>query len=325
MGIGILACGSYVPEMVVNNALVAEWTGASPDWIQERTGVSERRYAPDELATSDLGYRAVLSLLAQEPAALDDLIAIVLATSTPDQPQPATAAVVQRRLGLEGIPAFDINAVCSGFVYATVVAASLARDARSHALVVAADKYSTIMDHDDRKTVSLFGDGAGAILLGPVPDGYGLRSQRLVTHGDHADLVRVKAGGTKMPLDTDALDRGDQLFRMEGRAVREYALDVLPKLIHSTLDDAQLTVADVDRFVLHQANPRLLEALAEQLGIPADKVPLTAPMYGNAGAASIPVTLHSTDVEKPLQRGDQVVFASVGGGMTAGVSVWTWY
>lgn len=325
MGIGILACGSYVPEVTIDNATVAEWTGATTDWIQQRTGVMERRYAPAEMATSELGYRAVQSLLVQEPTALDDLIAIVMATSTPDQPQPATAAVLQHRLGVEGIPAFDINAVCSGFVYATVVAASLARDTHSHALVVAADKYSSIMDQHDRKTVSLFGDGAGAILLGPVPDGYGLRSQRLVTHGSHSDLVRVKAGGTRMPLDGDALERGDQLFRMEGRAVRDYALDVLPKLIHSALDEAQLTVDDVDRFVFHQANPRLLEALGEQLGIPAGKVPLSAPLIGNAGAASIPVTLHASDTEKPLSRGDQVVFASVGGGMTAGASVWTWY
>lgn len=325
MPAGILAVGAHVPGRVIDNDTISEWTGAPPEWIEERTGITTRRYAAEDERTSDLAHQAVLDLVRTRPDALDDLGAVIVATSTPDQPQPATAAYLQHGLGLSGVPAFDLNAVCSGFLYGLDVASALVERTPRPVLMVAADKYSSIMARDDRRTVSLFGDGAGAVLVGPVPDGYGLRASRLMAHGEHRELVEVVGGGTRSPLTSDGLAAGEHLFRMRGRDVKQYAIDTLPVAIDDVLAQSGLTTADVDRFVFHQANPRLLEVLAKRLGIDVGRMPLTGPDFGNTGCASIPVTLRRSAAERPLERGERVLFASVGGGMTAGAAVLTWY
>jgi len=327
MSIGILGTGIYLPDRVIDNCLVARWTGKPESWIEARTGIVERRDAVDGTTTSDLAHRAVDDLLDRVPGALTGLTAIVLATSTPDQPQPATAALLQDRLGIPAVPAFDLNSVCAGFLFALTVGAALGSTGAGtgRVLVVGADIYSTIMDRKDPTTVTLFGDGAGAVLLGPVPDGFGLHAQRLVTHGQLRDLVEVSAGGTRQPLDHVARDQGLHLFRMQGHAVRRYVLDVLPDLVHGVLGEAGMSLDSIDRVILHQANPRLLEALAADLGIDIDRVTLTAPRFGNTGAASVPITLRAADQAKPLQRGERILFAAVGGGMSAGAAVLTWY
>ncbi|MFC0436758.1 3-oxoacyl-ACP synthase III family protein [Kutzneria buriramensis] len=324
MPVGILNTGSYVPDHVVGNAEVARWSGATEDWIRDRTGVFERRYADVGTPTSELAHRAVDDMLSRDPGALAGVGAIVLATSTPDQPQPATAAVLHGRLGLPPMPAFDVNSVCAGFLYALVVGSQLVTDDRG-VLVVGADIYSTIMDRGDRRTVTLFGDGAGAVVLGQVPEGHGLHAHRLVTHGEHRGLVEVAAGGTRMALDEPAREKGEHLFRMQGRAVREYAMATLPGLVVETLDEAGLLLSDVDRLVLHQANPRMLADLAHELGVRMDRVVLSAPRFGNTGAASIPITLRTAERQRPFVRGERILFAAVGGGMSAGAAVLTWY
>jgi 3-oxoacyl-(acyl-carrier-protein) synthase III len=324
--IGITAVGAHLPGRRIGNDTISAWTGAPVEWVGERTGIHTRRYAVPGTVTSDLAYAAVEDLLAGRPGLRESIDLIVLATSTPDQPQPATAALLQHKLGITAVPAFDVNAVCSGFIYALATAeALLANGAGRCGLVVGADMYSTIMDRADRRTVSLFGDGAGAVLLAPVPAGYGLLATRLATHGDYRELVEVVAGGTRERLTPKAIEAGRDLFRMDGRRVRDYALHTVPKLIHEALAAAALDADDIDRFVLHQGNTRLVEMLARELGVPMDRVPLTAPAYGNTGAASIPVTLHHTTAERPLERGERVLFASVGGGMTAGAAVLVWY
>jgi 3-oxoacyl-[acyl-carrier-protein] synthase-3 len=327
VAVGILGIGSHVPDGIIGNATISEWTNTSPQWIVERTGILERRYADRGTTTSALGHAAVGDLVGRHPDALTDLGAVIVATSTPDQPQPATAAILQRELGLSGVAAFDLNAVCSGFVYALTVGSALVGQPgwAPRVLVVAADLYSSIMDRTDRKTVSLFGDGAGAVLLGRVPDGFGLHASRLTAHGEHRELVEVVGGGTRRRLDADALAAGDDRFRMRGRDVRDYALRTLPEIVHDVLDDAGLGLDDIDRFVFHQANPKLLEDLAKALGIDLGRIPLTAPRYGNTGSASIPITLCHSHREQPLRRGERVLFAAVGGGMTAGAAVLTWY
>ncbi|MFE6864105.1 3-oxoacyl-ACP synthase III family protein [Nocardia sp. NPDC057668] len=312
MTVGILRTGAYVPPRAVDNTTIAEWAGTTPEWIRDRTGIDTRRYADDREATSDLAFQAAVDLLGPREG-WPRINSVIVATSTGDQAQPATAAALQDKLGLTGIPAFDLNSVCVGYLFAFEVAAGLIARGRDDgvALVVGADIYSRIMNRADRKTVSLFGDGAGATLVGQVPTGYGLLASRLVTDGELRSLVEV-------PGDTG-------LFRMDGRAVRDYVRTTLPKLVFEVLDESGFTLADMDRIILHQANTRLLETLIRELGMDPDRVPLTAPRYGNTGAASIPITLHSAHRERPLRRGERILLAGVGGGMSAGAAVLTWY
>ncbi|WP_030672629.1 3-oxoacyl-ACP synthase III family protein [Streptomyces cellulosae] len=327
MPIGVVGIGAHVPPTIVTNDDIARWADVTPQWVGERTGIEERRYAPDGTATSDLAVPAAHQALAAVPEAAARLRALVVGTCTPDSPQPSTAAVVQDRLGLGPVPAFDLNAVCSGFLYSMVVAERLLAGDRDggYALVVGADMFSRIMNRRDRRTVSLFGDGAGAVLLGEVPEGYGLLASRLATHGEFREYVGVAAGGTRIPLDDRAVAAGDHLFRMDGRAVRDYAMDELPKLLEQTLGDCGMGVGDIDRFVFHQPNTRMLEALAERLGAPLDRFAMTAPHLGNTAAASVPLTLHAAHTERPFQRGERILLASIGGGMTVGAAVLVWY
>lgn len=324
--IGILGVGAYLPDRIVTNGDISAWTGVTEEWITRRTGIVQRRYAEPETTTSELAARAASAVLADHPGVAEKLAGIIVATCTPDVPQPATAAILQHRLGLGRVPAFDVNAVCSGFLYSLAIADSMLRTRPGeYLLVVGADKFSSIMDRTDRRTVTLFGDGAGAVLLGTVPDGYGIVASHLVSDGEYHHFVGVEAGGTRTPLDGRAQAAGEHLLRMDGRSVAEYAITTMRKCIEQTLDDGGLGPADVDRFVFHQANPRLLETLAGELHVPLERVVLTAPYYGNTAGSSIPVALDHTHRERPLARGERVLFAAVGGGMNAAATLLTWY
>lgn len=327
MPVGIVATGAHIPPRSIDNEQISAWADTTLTWLTERTGIHGRHYADPGTTTSGLAAEAVRDLFDRHPGARADTGLIVLATSTPDQPQPATAARLQHLVGLSGVPSLDVNAVCSGFVYALAVAEALLLrgTAGPAALVVGADMYSTIMDRTDRRTVSLFGDGAGAVLLAPVPEGYGIHATRVITDSDHHELVEVTAGGTREPLDEAARAAGRHLFRMNGPAVLGYAMQSVPKMIHEALDASGFELADMDRVVLHQGNTRMLQGLARHLGVDPAKVPLTAPKWGNTGAASIPVTLQDAHRQRPFERGERVLLAAVGGGMTAGASVLTWY
>lgn len=326
MPIGIVSVGEYVPPLIVDNEQIRRWAGTEEGWIESRTGIDERRYAEVDVPTSELAIRAAMPLL-KDPQVAESVGALVLATATPDQPQPATASFVQSGLGLKHVPAFDVNAVCSGFLYALTVAEALmaTRINTDYALVIGADKYSSIMDRGDRRTVSLFGDGAGAVLLGRVPDGYGIQGAAMITDGEASSLVRVEAGGTRRPLTAERRKAGEHLFRMEGRAVRDWGLQFVPKAVQQALERAGMTREDVDRAVFHQGNTRLVHALADALGLERERLAMTAPTLGNTAAASIPLTLAREHARRPLQRGERVLLAAVGGGMTAAATVLTWY
>jgi 3-oxoacyl-[acyl-carrier-protein] synthase-3 len=327
MALGIVGLGAHVPDRVIDNRRIAEWTGATAEWVVERTGVLERRYAEPGTPTSDLALPAARAALDARDDARARLDVLVLATCTPDSPQPATAAVLQHKLGLNWVPAFDVNAVCSGFLYALEVAECMLRmrGEDRYGLVVAADMFSSVMDRTDRRTVSLFGDGAGAVLLGPVPDGYGLHATSLLTDGAGHEVVGVAAGGTQLPLSADARAAGLHHFRMDGRGAKDFVFTALPKVIDQVLGDAGLGRQDIDRYIFHQANGRMLEMLATELGIDRDRVEITADCYGNTASASVPVTLAAAHARKPLRRGEKIVLAAAGGGLTAGATVLTWY
>ncbi|MBO3751464.1 beta-ketoacyl-ACP synthase 3 [Streptosporangiaceae bacterium NEAU-GS5] len=327
MAVGILGMGSYLPDRVVTNAEISRWTGVTEEWVVERTGIKERRYRTPGMVTSDMAAHAARRALDDGAAGADGLAALIVATCTPDVPQPATAAIVQNKLGIRSVPAFDVNAVCAGFVFSLAIAEGLLADRppSATALVVGADMFSTLMDRSDRRTVSLFGDAASAVLVGQVPDGYGIQALRLVTDGEYCEEIVVEAGGTRLPADAAARQEGRHLFRMNGPLVKDYVITTLRKLVVETLDACGLGLADVDRFVFHQANTRLLEALAADLGLEMARVPTTTWEYGNTAGASVPLTLHESHRRRPLRRGERVLLAAAGGGLCAGTALLTWY
>ncbi|MEU4655539.1 ketoacyl-ACP synthase III [Streptomyces sp. NPDC023723] len=317
----VTGLGWYVPERRVDNDTVARWCGVTPEWITARTGVDERRYAADDEPTSVLAARALEQALDDAGLAGDDLAAVVVCTSTPDQPQPPTAAFVLAELGISGIAAFDVNGVCAGFLYGLGAAEGWRR--RGPVAVVGADKYSALMNRRDRRTVSLFGDGAGAVVLGPA------RSEddavRLVARcqPEHLDLVRVRGGGSALPL-RDTADPLADRFEMQGRAVVAWAEEAFPVVVEQACAEAGLMLADIDRFVLHQGSGRMVELCAKWIDAPPEKVATTAHRFGNTSAASIPLTLAHEAQHQRLNRGDRVLLAGLGGGTAACATVVTW-
>jgi 3-oxoacyl-(acyl-carrier-protein) synthase III len=327
MAVGVLGLGSYVPSRRVTNDEISRWSGVTPQWVADRTGIHERRYAAKGEATSDMAAAAVRDLLIRAEVDAEQVAVLTVATATPDQPQPATAVHVQRKAGLPVCPAFDVSAVCSGFVYGLVVTAGMMAmdEAAGYGVCVGADSFSQIMDRSDPRTVALFGDGAGSVLLGPVPDGFGVVGHALLADGRSAGDVEVPAGGSALPTTRATLERGEHHFRMQGRDVKDFAAAHVPKVCDEALDRAGVAMDDVDRVIFHQGNVRLVESLAARMGVREDQMFLTAGTLGNTAAASVPLTLAQSNAERPLQRGDLVLLAAVGGGMTAGAIVVRWY
>ncbi|MEV5107896.1 3-oxoacyl-ACP synthase III family protein [Streptomyces massasporeus] len=332
-GVGVLGTGSYLPERIVTNDTVGELAGVSAEWIERKTGIVERRYAADHEAASDLATEAAALALADAGVRAEDLAWIVVATSTPDHPQPATAAFVQHRLGANGAAAFDVNAVCAGFVAALHTAARLlAGDGgggRRCALVVGTEVYSRIIDPADRRTAPLFGDGAGAVVIGPVGEGRGLIGTAMRTDGHLHGLIGVHAGGSRRPASEKTVARGDHWFRMQGRDVREFVERELPPAVAGTLERFSVAPGEVDHFVPHQANGEMLRSVAGRLGLTSARMHLPVDRHGNTGAASVPLALdHARRGAGPqggeLRDGELVLLAGFGGGMTLATTLLRW-
>ncbi|MFD4640241.1 3-oxoacyl-ACP synthase III family protein [Lentzea sp. NPDC058436] len=323
--IGVIGTGSYLPSGSVGNAEVAARTGVTDEWIVRKTGIRSRRRAAPHEATSDLAAAAAKAALAQAGVAPERVSYIVVATSTPDHPQPATATIVQHLIGATNAAAFDVNSVCSGFVFALSVANGLLRDRPGGlALVIGADVYSRILDHSHRGTAILFGDGAGAVLLGPVPAGQGLLGARLTTRGDRHELISVPAGGSRNPASTATLANGQHFFTMNGRGVRDFVADSLGGEVTAVLRDASVAPGDVRHFVPHQANGTMLGDVWPTLGLSAATCHLALEHYGNTGAASIPITLDVVHRKRLLAEDDLVLLCGFGGGMSVGSSLLAW-
>ena len=324
--IGIVSTGSYLPARAVPNAVLARSLGIDEEWIVAKTGIRERRVADSTEATSDLASKAGERALAA--AGLDpvDLDLIVVATSSPDWIQPATACAVQANLSARNAPAYDVAAVCTGFLYAlgTTTAAMQGDRQFRNALVVAAEVYSRILDYSDKKTCVLFGDGAGAVVLRRVADGYGIRSFRLGADGTKRDLVQIPAGGSRMPPSPQSLADRHHFFRMDGRSVREYVRETFPLALSAVLAPAGLRQTDIDLLIPHQANSVLLKECLESLELPLSKVHFTIERYGNTAAASVPITLDDAVRRGRIQRGDHVLLLAFGGGMTWGSALIRW-
>ncbi|MFI6639868.1 3-oxoacyl-ACP synthase III family protein [Streptomyces sp. NPDC050504] len=321
----ILGTGAYVPERIVSNDEVAAAAGVDDAWITGKTGIRERRWAADGQATSDLATAAGRAALRSAGLTADDLSVIVVATSTPDRPQPPTAAYVQQRLGAGGAAAFDVNAVCSGAVFALSAAEGVLARTGGHALVIGADVYSRILNRADRRTVILFGDGAGAVVLGASAD-HGPRVRHLALHsfGEHSDLIQVPAGGSRMPVDRTVLDAGLQYFTMDGRGVRDFVGDHLPQLVKGFLHECGVVPDDIGHFVPHQANGAMLDSVFAALELPQATMHRTVTHYANTGAASIPITLDAAARAGAFTAGDLILVAGFGGGMSAGFALVEW-
>lgn len=327
--LGILGTGSAAPSRVVTNDEAGAAAGVGDAWIHAKTAIRQRRWAKPDEATGDLAVQAARAALEDAGLRARDLSLIVLGTSTPDSPQPATACFVADELGIgRGTAAFDVNAVCSGFAFALATAEGLLRASggAGRALVIGADVYSRILDPADRRTVVLFGDGAGAVVLGPVrpESGRGLIASRLASFGAERELVGVAAGGSRLPASAQTLARGEHRFTMNGRGVRDFVAAEVAPAVTRFLADCGVRPADLAHFVPHQGNGRMLEELAAALGIPADRTRGSFAAYGNTGAASVPLTLDLTARSGALAAGDLVLLAAFGGGMTMGLTLLRW-
>ncbi|SFR88582.1 3-oxoacyl-[acyl-carrier-protein] synthase III [Mitsuaria sp. PDC51] len=313
----ILGTGSYLPANRVTNAALAERLArdgieTSHEWIVERTGIHARHFADPQVTASDLALPAALAALEAAGVRADEIDLIIVATSTPDMVFPSTACLLQQKLGIHGCAAFDVQAVCSGFVYALTVADAMIKSgAATKALVVGAEVFSRILDFKDRTTCVLFGDGAGAVVVG-ASDEPGILASELHADGRHADILCTPgtvSGGAVL---------GHPLLKMDGQAVFKLAVGVLEKVARSVLDKAGRTDADIDWLIPHQANIRIMQGTAKKLKMSLDKLIATVDEHGNTSAASIPLAFDVAVRAGKIKRGDTVMLEGVGGGFTWG-------
>ena len=322
-GVQILATAAFVPPQVVTNADLAP-LGYDAEWIVQRTGIHERRKAADGVAASDLGYEAALRCLAAANVRASELDLIIVATMTPDSPTPSTACQVQRRLGGRAA-AFDVSAACAGFMYALVTGMQFVKTGTaSRVLVIGSDIMTRAVDPADVKTYPLFGDGAGAVLLGAGSSEQGLLAYTLGADGSGADLLCAPAGGSREPLTPAGLAAGRQYMRMEGRAVFKWAVNLVADSVRDVLAHAGLSAADLSLAILHQANRRILDSAAEHLGIPPEKLVVNLDRYGNTSAASIPLALDEVHRAGRVHRGDLLLLCGFGAGLSWGTGIWRW-
>ncbi len=309
----IAGVGSALPARRVTNAELADRIDTSDEWIVERTGIRSRYIADADETTGTLAVAAARDALAHAGLDATDIDLIVLATATPDQTFPSTATKVQALLGIDDCIAFDVHAVCTGFLYALTVADSMIRSGGANkALVIGAETFSRILDWEDRGTCVLFGDGAGALVLAAEDGDRGILATKLHADGRHNDLLYVDGG----PSTTGTVGK----LRMKGREVFRHAVVNLAEVMGEVLDLAGLTSADVDWVVPHQANARILDATARKLGLPAEKVIVTVDRHANTSAASVPLALDTAVKDGRIKRGDLLVLEAMGGGFTWGAA-----
>lgn len=311
----IIGTGGYLPEKVLTNLELEKMVDTSDQWIVERTGIRERRIAATGETSCDLGENASRRALAMAGLEAKDIDLIIVATTTPDQIFPSTACLLQQRLGSRGCPAFDVQAVCTGFVYALAIADKFFRtDAAKHALVVGTETLSRIIDWHDRDTCVLFGDGAGAVVLA-ADNNPGIISSHLHADGQYKDLLQVPAGVSK---GYEKVVNGAAYMRMEGSEVFKVAVTTLGKIVDETLAANNMKKSDIDWLVPHQANTRIIGATAKKLGLPMDQVVLTIDRHGNTSAASIPLAFDEAVRDGRIKRNEMVLMEAFGGGFTWG-------
>lgn len=324
---GIISIGSAVPEKVLTNADLEKIVDTTDEWILSRTGISERRIAGDDEATSDYAVRAARVALERASLGPEDIDLIIVATVTGDMPFPSTASIVQHQLGAYGTPAFDLSAGCSGWVYGLAVANGMVTSGvYDRVMVIGADLLTKVTNWTDRGTCILFGDGAGAGIVAPVDEGLGMRAFELGSDGGGAAVLNIPAGGSRHPCThADIDDHRNKIF-MEGREVFKFAVKIQGEATVRVLEKCGMTTADVDLVVPHQANTRIIDSAVQRLGIPPEKFYVNLHKYGNTSAASIPIALDEALQEGRIRREDTIVLVGFGAGLTwaAGVMKWAY-
>lgn len=323
--VGVIGTGKYVPEKILTNKDLEAIVETSDEWIVSRTGIQERHIAAPEQATSDLAYEAAVKALESAGMAAEDLDLIIVATITPDMAFPSTACILQDKLGAKGAAAFDLSAACSGFVYGLATATSFIKTGiYNNALIIGVDCLSRITDYTDRNTCVLFGDGAGAVVIGEVPEGRGFQSFDLGAEGAGGGLLKLEAGGSRLPASADTLENKQHYIYMNGREVFKFAVRVMGTATVDVLEKAGLTKDDIDLFVPHQANVRIIQSAMQRLDLPEEKVVINVNKYANTSAASIPLALVEAAEEGRMKEGDRILMVGFGGGLTWGASVLVW-
>lgn len=323
--VSITGVGSCVPERILSNGDLERMVETSDEWITTRTGIRERRIAADGQATSDLATEAARRALADAGVRPEDVDLIIVATVTPDMPFPSTACLVQHRLGATRAAAFDIEAACSGFVYALDIASHfVASHTYNTVLVIGAEKMSSVVDWTDRNTCVLFGDGAGAAVLQNRPSAHGLLTTCLGSDGGKASLLELPAGGSACPATAETVAARRHFLRMDGKETFKNAVTAMVTAANQALERCGLAIGDIRCVIPHQANQRILSAVAERLGARPDQVFSNVERYGNTSAASVGIALDEAVKSGRIQRGDLVLLVVFGAGLTWGAAVIEW-
>ena len=320
--VGIIGLGAYVPPNEMSNEDWMKLVDTSDEWITTKTGMKKRRIASSEVCTSDLAVEACKQALDDAGLKAEDIDLIILATSSPDVPLSSTAGIIQHKLGCTDCAAFDINAVCAGWVHALDVGRRfVGTNGYQNVLVVGSEIYSRILNWKDRATCVLFGDGAGAAVLSEVKEGKGIICSWLMSDGSGSSVIEIPAGGVRTPYNSDSFVEGAQYFHMDGRAVWDFAIEAFPQAVNESLKRAGKSIEDVDLVIPHQANINIIKTGMEKLGLGMEKTYTYLHNYGNTAGASVPIAMKEAMEKGLINEGDLVVTAAFGGGLAWGANV----
>jgi 3-oxoacyl-[acyl-carrier-protein] synthase-3 len=321
----ITALGTYVPPRVVSNADLEKMVDTTNEWILDRVGIRERHIADKGVAASDLAVAAVKNLIESHPFDLQEVDLIVVGTVTPDMMYPSTACLVQHKLGIQNTWGFDVSAGCSGFVYALNTGVKFVESGQyKKVLVIGSDVNSSMTDYTDRAVCIIFGDGAGAVLLEPCADGEGIIDHVAQVEGMGGQFLFMPGGGSLNPASHQTVDQKMHYIHQDGRNVFKYAVKKMAEMTERVLERNKLTGQDVDCFIAHQANRRIITATADRLGMPLEKVVINIDRFGNTTAGTIPIAMRTAIDEGKLRKGDMLLIASVGAGFTSGATLMRW-
>ncbi len=321
----IVGTGSYVPDRIMTNADMEKVVDTTDEWIITRTGIKERRIAPDQVCTSDMGAEAARRAMEQAGVREDEIDLIICATITPDMPFPATACLIQQKIGARQAAAFDVEAACSGFLYGLEIGQQfITSGTYDTVLVIGAEKLSTIIDWEDRSTCVLFGDGAGAAILQSRGEEHGIVTTCMGADGSQADILLMPGGGARYPASKESVSGRMHYLKMSGKEVYKSAVIAMQTAAEEALKKCNLTIDDIKCVIPHQANLRILEAIADRLGMPMDKVYVNLHRYGNVSAASVAIALDEAAREGRFQRGDLILLIVFGSGLTWASCVIQW-
>ncbi|MCJ8330152.1 MAG: ketoacyl-ACP synthase III [Lentisphaeria bacterium] len=325
-GVKVLATGRYLPERVLTNFDLEKIVDTTDEWIRTRTGIETRHIAAEDEATSDMGTQAALRAMEEANVKPEEIDLILVATLSPDKIFPNTACFVQKKIGAVNASCFSIEAACSGFVFGFQIAASMIQTGLyKRALLIGAEMLSSVVNWDDRTTCVLFGDGAGAVVLAQCPESENcFVASDTGSNGEYTDILHVQSGGTADPLTVEKLQNKQNCLEMSGKEVFKIAVNSMVSSAKISLEQANLTIDDIDWIIPHQANLRIIAAVGDRLGINKDKCYINVHRYGNTSAASIPIALDELVRADKIKRGDHILFVAFGGGLTWGSTILKW-